>query len=150
MTKTDQDYRAPTIPKVGASEDPLREPTIAQRRAIREMLDACYDSDRPGYTGGETDFTVAKEVGAGILPGWVAMIRESGYGPAGNADLDKLIASMEALLAKSISDARELASLGGDLDRLQRAHTATQRDIADMNAQVGRIKAAMGPKGARL
>jgi rubredoxin len=150
MTKTDTDFQPITLPKAGASTEPLRQPTVAQRRAIRDLLDTVYDEPGQRYTAGETDFTVAAALEGGIMPGWVAEVREAFYGPAGNADLEKLIDAMATLEAKAAADGRELAALGGDLDRLQRAHAATQNSIADLRTQVARLKAALGPKGARL
>jgi hypothetical protein len=150
MTKTDATIHDISPPKAGASTESLRQPTVAQRRAIRDLLDTVYDEPGQRYTAGETDFTVAAALEGGIMPGWVAEVREAFYGPAGNADLDKLIEAMAALEAKADADARELKTLAGDLNRVQKAHDATLSGIADLRTQVARLKAALGPKGARL
>ena len=88
----------------------LRQPSPKQKREIIGILEDVYDDDNKRYRGHETDKTVAETIGGGVMPGWVAEIREDMFGPDGSND------EMEALLiemrewkkarSKEISNAR--------------------------------------------
>ncbi len=47
------------------------------------MLVITYDGDAKRYKGTDTDKTIADALGNGVMPGWVAEIREQNFGPAG-------------------------------------------------------------------
>jgi len=141
------------------SETPPREPTRDQRRAIRSLLDSVYDDARGCYSAGETDSTVADAVGFGVMPGWVAHIREEFYGPEGcnddMGDLDERLFSALATIDAVTLDAKalisevamlrdQIATLLGRLDGSREVITVLQRDMAAIRRAVGPhvIKAA--------
>lgn len=132
----------------------LRQPNREQKRSIIEMLGACYDTKAQRYTGDETDISVAKAIGNGILFGWVADIREEFFGPIGsNAAMDDLQADIHAAIAKSLETAKALDAIAIQAkklcDDLQRRSDRVMQDIADMNAlrtRLDRIREKLGPK----
>lgn len=76
---------------VTTTTEVIRQPTREQIREIIQMLEVAYDSKAGRYIGTETDATVAKSMGGGIMPGWVAVERERAFGPAGgNEELEIL------------------------------------------------------------
>lgn len=93
---------------------PLRQPTREQKREIIAMLDMAYDTASGRYRGAETDKTIAGAIGAGIMPGWVAEIREDLYGPAG--ENDEMQAVREALAKLKAETDATIASLVKRLD----------------------------------
>ena len=115
---------------------PIRQPTREQIREIIQMLDVVYDSKAGRYTGGETDQTVAKSMGNGIMPGWVAAERERAFGPAGgNEEIDALTAEVE-----------------GYRDRVTALERAVAEELKGLDALLKRltvIKDAVGVKVAR-
>lgn len=78
---------------------PIRQPTQKQRVEIIVMLSSVYDLDAKRYNGPETDKTVAETVGGGVMPGWVASIREEMFGPAGNEEIGLIREEMKKLKA---------------------------------------------------
>jgi hypothetical protein len=117
----------------GASED-LRQPTRAQKREIVDMLEEVYNVEAECYNRGDTDDTVAEVLG--VMPGWVAELREEFFGAAGGIqDLADLITDVKAFLASSqdtlkrIEAARDVArgaveEAQGHLDRLTKIEKA--------------------------
>jgi len=94
----------------------LRQPTPEQKRQIFEMLGVAYDPKAGRYRDCETDVTVAEALGANIMFGWVAAIREEFFGPdGGNAEMENIRA---------------------DLARWQSEATAMQRQVTDTAAQL--------------
>lgn len=77
--------------------EPSRKADPKQKRLIILALEDAYDDTEKRYSGGSTDKTVAEELGGGIMPGWVAEIREELFGPAGNEEADQLRADIDAL-----------------------------------------------------
>ncbi len=71
-----------------------RKPSPEQEVDIIVTLSAVYDRKKKRYSGKETDRSVAEVVGGGCMPGWVSMIREDKFGPAGNEELDALRAEL--------------------------------------------------------
>lgn len=128
----------------------LRQPTPAQRRAINEALGLFYDIEQARYRAGETDKTVAEQIGGGIMPGWVAEIREAFYGAdGGNVDIDELLAELRIWCGDIDQKAADIAA----------RHQALVADIRALNdvkviaggylKRIEVIKAAVGPKAAR-
>lgn len=76
--------------EVTAKEQP-KGPTDEQYRKINRVLFQCYDLDNGRYYEGDSDDTVAQMVG--VLPAWVAEIRDKGFGPNGG---DERIDELEA------------------------------------------------------
>lgn len=75
----------------------IRQPTADQEVDIIVMLSSVYDRKQRRYQGAETDATVAEAVGNGCMPGWVAMIREAKFGPAGNEEVEAIRAEIAAV-----------------------------------------------------
>ena len=115
-----------------------REPTKAQKREIMDLLGSAYDTAAERYTGGETDETVAKVLG--VMPGWVAQLRDEFFGPdGGNEDIDALADEVQGWL----KDAQAyVAAAEKSLDALK----AQIARVDDMQDKLTRIKAAVGPR----
>lgn len=125
LQKPSQD--GPQLKAITAAVPAIREPTQEQRGDIIELLVETYDRREKRYKGTDTDKTVAEAVGGGVLPGWVAEIRERNFGPAGgNEEMDAIRADIAALDADF---ALKCAALHKRLDA---------------------VCAAVGPKAARL
>lgn len=93
---------------------PLRQPTLEQRRQIVEFLVLAYDGKAQRYTGSYTDKTCAEEIGGGVMPGWVAEIREQNFGPAGgNEEIEAIRAEIKAAEKRA---AKDIADLNKRLD----------------------------------
>lgn len=97
---------------------PIREPDKNQKRLIVLALEDAYDSKAQRYRGEATDKTVAADLGAGIMPGWVAQLREEFFGPAGNEEAEAIRAEIEAVRAET---GKKLDALTARLDALYRA-----------------------------
>lgn len=105
----------------------LRQPTIEQRRQIVEMLVITYDGAAQRYKGTDTDKTISDALGNGVMPGWVAEIREQNFGPAGgNEELDAIRAELAAIEKKQAAE------------------------IAALKKRIDAVCAAVGPKAARV
>lgn len=118
----------------------LRRPSPAQKRQIVELLMVSYDVEAGCYKGSDTDRTVAGAIGDGVMPGWVAEIREDMFGPdGGNAE-------METLLAE-IAQWRETAEAARSevRDKLATFDDAVQ-EVDRLAKRVEAIKKAVGPK----
>lgn len=123
--------------KIKAVPDAPRSPTPKQRIAIFAMLAEVYDLDAQRYTGGDTDDTVADVLG--VMPGWVAQIREAEFGPAGNEDIAALMAEMSEWKDKAD------ASLGEAI----RAVDACKADFAKVGEykdRLAKIEKAVGQR----
>lgn len=128
----------------------LRQPTREQRRQIMDLLTATYDTKAERYTGTETDKTVAEAIG-GVMPGWVAAIREEFFGPDGsNEELVKLRDELRALreeFARQRNRAQEAITTAQDVQ----AKIARIADTASsLERRLEALKAAVGPKAARV
>lgn len=116
----------------------LRQPTIEQRRQIVEMLVITYDGDAKRYKGTDTDKTIADALGNGVMPGWVAEIREQNFGPAGgNEEIDAIRAALDEMQKRHAKEIVEMSNK-------QIAESATLRKRIDA------VCAAVGPKAARV
>lgn len=85
------------MPEKKTNVAPIRRPDGLQRRLIVLALVDAYDDQAKRYHGDATDKTVAADLGGGVMPGWVAEIREDMFGPAGNEEVDNLRSDIEAL-----------------------------------------------------
>lgn len=133
------------------ADTPLREPSRAQKRGIVEMLDAVYDIEAGRYKGNETDLSVAQTLEDGILPGWVAQLREEFFGPdGGNNEIEELHKELReqlALLEKKAADLHQ-----GIQDQLKELRELNQgrESAANLLKRVEKIRAAVGPKAERI
>lgn len=90
--------KSKSAPAVAVVDEPLRRPTMAQKREIMGLLQDVYDVEAGRYKGSDTDAAVADVLG--VMPGWVAEIREEFYGPdGGNADIEGLAARLDSFLS---------------------------------------------------
>jgi rubredoxin len=100
----------------------IRQPTPEQEVDIIVTLSSAYDRKAKRYQGSETDKTVAETIG-GVMPGWVAAIREAKFGPAGgNEEIEKIRAEIAAL------------------------NTECAAKIALLNKRIDAVCAAVGPR----
>lgn len=124
-----------TVTKQSKTPEPPREPTKQQRIQIFAMLAEVYDLDAGRYNNGDTDDTVADVLG--VMPGWVAQIREAEFGPdGGNEDIElmaKTLANMDGLLRGFIDEAEKKLA-----------------DVTSMRADLDKIKKAVGPRVLRV
>lgn len=128
---------------------PLREPTREQKRDIMQMLDVAYDVATGRYKGADTDVTVATAMADGIMPGWVADLRETFFGPAGENDemkrlADELVAWMTQQ-QKSVADLTALVATGTKI--LREANEGRGRAEVFLQ-RLEAVKKAVGPKAA--
>lgn len=113
--------------------EPARKMTPRDKRQIIATLEDCYDDDAKCYTQGDTDNTLAEALG--VMPGWVAEIREELFGPdGGNEDMTAL----QEEFGKVSAEWRSL------LEALDAAEKETKRIRAEMGAHKDRLDSAMG------
>lgn len=115
LNKKTEDEMTEAKPKAATT----RKPTSEQEVDIIVMLSSVYDRRAGRYQGAETDLTVADACGNGVMPGWVAAIREAKFGPAGNEEAAAIRAEMDALRREV--EAR-LEAIGKRLDACTAAH----------------------------
>ena len=121
----------------------IRQPTREQKREISQMLESVYDTKAGMYQGSETDLTVSTAMGDGIMPGWVALIRDEFFGPSGeNGDMAALKFTLEQHIKKWESSEKVLIET---IEKYRADVDATKKQLARLEA----IKAAVGPKAAR-
>lgn len=129
----------------------VREPSREQKRQIMDMLGASYDTKAGRYIGNETDATVAAALGGGILPGWVAAIREDFFGPDGGNDEIEQVREALATAQKTFSSLRdELQGINEAARRIETDMTAQKERMNRAIARIEAIKTAVGPKVARV
>lgn len=115
-----------------------REPTRAQKREIMDMLEAVYDTDQERYKSGDTDETVSEVLG--VMPGWVAQIREDFFGPdGGNEEIERLSREVATLVNKSNEMVKAGMTFEGEIKKLQASATS-------MSAALEKIKKAVGQR----
>lgn len=128
----------------------LRQPSREQRRQIAKLLDDVYDVQAGRYLGGETDKTVAETIGGGVMPGWVAELREDMYGPdGGNDDLEALAAEMRDWQAKADLHASEAHDAMVAMTARLREFNEARETVKGYLSRLEAIRAAVGPKAAR-
>lgn len=119
-------------------ETALRMPTMAQKREIMDLLRDVYDIEASRYRQGDTDETVADVLG--VMPGWVAEIREDWFGPAGgNEDMAALAAEFGAFLDEARAEHSELKE---KMDRF----IGTLAQVSALRERLVKIEAAVGKR----
>lgn len=112
--------------------EPKRDMTTREKIGIYAMLADVYDLDAGHYIGGETDDSVADVLG--VMPGWVAQIREADFGPDGaNDDIAILSERVETM-------ERELARNRDVLVNLTKTQSGMSDEVASMATELKRIK----------
>ncbi len=128
----------------------LRQPTRDQKRQIIGLLSDVYDTERGRYKGADTDKTLAEVLGGGVMPGWVAEIREELFGPeGGNDEIETLLADLTAWRGQIDAQAAALHEGLQSLTAGLRALNEAKAKADDHLRRVEAIKAAVGPKAAR-
>lgn len=128
----------PVIPTTAAPTEPTRQ----QKRQIMDALEDAYDLNKGRYIGGETDDTLAKTLG--VLPGWVAKLREEFFGPdGGNEDID-------VLLAECAQSVTKLQALLKDAEALDGQVRVAIREVQATHTKLDAIKKAVGPRVLKL
>ncbi|MCE8438338.1 hypothetical protein [Rhodovulum sulfidophilum] len=134
MTKT---TTAPASNPDGA----LRQPTRAQKREIMDLLEGVYDTTAERYRQGDTDATVAEVLG--VMPGWVAEIRDAFFGPdGGNEDIAGALGRMEAL-------ERDMRAVAEEAARQRAAAEKKLAELSVLKVELDRIRVAVGPRALR-
>lgn len=114
------------------------EPTREQKRAIMDLLEEVYDTDGEHYKSGDTDETVADVLG--VMPGWVAKLREEFFGPdGGNEEIADLLGRIEAIEKRIEEDGKHAAALSKRLEE-------EAEKIAQAKKDLTKIKRAVGPR----
>lgn len=122
---------------------PLRQPTREQKRMIVAALDDAYDMANLRYKGLETDKGIADMLADGIMPGWVAAVREDMFGPDGNEEMTDLAAELKAWM-KKVDDGMEVV-------RMAMAEVDTARtEVRNYQVRLNKIVAAIGPKAEKV
>jgi hypothetical protein len=132
-----------TVTKETTIAPPLRQPTREQKRLIVAALDDAYDMTNQRYKGQETDKSIAEMLEDGIMPGWVAAVREDMFGPDGNEEMTKLAADMAAWMKK--------VDAGLNLVRTTLVEVDTARaEVKKYQDRLNKIVAAIGPKAEKI
>ncbi|MGS5046041.1 MULTISPECIES: hypothetical protein [unclassified Mameliella] len=120
------------------------EPTKAQKREIMLALEDYYDTETERYKSGNTDQVLADL--CGVMPGFVAKIREEFFGPdGGNEDIEALTARIEDLrndVDGLMSQARDMSERAETLRACAEAKLA---EIGTVSSDLARVKKAVGP-----
>lgn len=128
----------------------LRQPTQKQKREIVAMLMEVYDDELKRYRGHETDKTVAETLEGGVMPGWVAAIREDMFGPSGtNDEMESLMVELSGWIAareKEVKNARLHIENAESVTRKMEEEITKAREMEKRQAAIIR---AVGPKAAR-
>ena len=128
----------------------LRQPTREQKRAIIDMLEEVYDTTAGRYKGAETDATVAAVLGEGVMPGWVAQLREDLFGPdGGNGEMEALLDEMKGWLAARTKDATNAKVHLQAAEGALRQIGDWEKEVASFAKRVQAIQRAVGPKAQR-
>ena len=137
-----------TMKVVEKTEAP-REPTKRQRIDIFTMLAECYDLDAGRYQRGDTDETVADVLG--VMPGWVARIREADFGPdGGNSDMEALSAAFEQSRTAFRELLTELETAGDEVKRIETQMKAQKDRLDSATASLNAIRKAVGPRVIKM
>ncbi|MBK5923751.1 hypothetical protein CCR90_08135 [Rhodovulum sulfidophilum] len=135
MAKTTKPAPAPK------PEEALRQPTRAQKREIMDLLEEVYDTAAERYRQGDTDATVAEVLG--VMPGWVAEIRDAFFGPdGGNEDIAVALGRMEAL-------ERDMRAVAEEAARQRVAAEKKLAELSVLKVELDRIRMAVGPRALR-
>lgn len=129
---------------------PNREPSREEKRQIMELLGACYDPAAGRYKGGDTDQIVAQTIGGGVMPGWVAAIREEFFGPdGGNGEMDALLDEMREWVAARERDKQDVRTHLAAAESVLRACDEGIAQVAQFSCRLEAIRKAVGPKAGR-
>lgn len=129
---------------------PIREPSREENRQIISLLDVAYDLEAQRYKGTDTDQTVAAAIGGGVMPGWVANIRERIYGPdGGNSEMDALLAEMRAWVADREREKHDARVHIEAAEKTLRECDAKIAEVAAFSKRLEAIRTAVGPKAVR-
>ena len=110
-----------------------RQPTKDQKREILSMLDLAYNVKAQRYKGAETDQSVAAALGAGVMWGWVAALREEFYGPDGNENVE--LALQEVAKWRESIDTK-LEEVRATVTELDKAKAEIAKLVEKLNALV--------------
>ncbi len=136
--------KEPTIVNIAPpAVAPLRQPTREQKRLIVAALDDAYDMAAQRYKGKETDKGIADMLADGVMPGWVAAVREDMFGPDGNEEMTDLSAEIKAWM-KTVDDSLNMIS--EILDGIK-GHKAEVKKYQD---RLNRIITSIGPKAEKI
>lgn len=120
------------------AEEAPREMTKRQKIEIFTMLADVYDIDGGRYRNGDTDDSVAEVLG--VMPGWVAQVREAEFGPdGGNENIEEL--------AQRLAEAE--SNIKAVMESASQQHEAAAKKLAEvsaMRADLEKIKKAVGPR----
>ncbi len=145
-----ENYLAPNEVIMGENVTPIRKPTREQKREIIAMLDMAYDVAAGRYRGKDTDATIAENLSGGIMPGWVAEIREDLYGPdGGNDEIEKVIADLAAWREEMAKMAQDMHNTIAETGKALRDFNEGRGKAEEFLKRIEAIKAAVGPKAAR-
>lgn len=129
----------------------LRQPTPKQKREIIGILEDVYDDDQKRYRGHETDKTVAETIGGGVMPGWVAEIREDMFGPdGGNDEMQDLLTEMQAWRDARMKDVKNARIHLENAETVLRDMDQAIAKVAEFEKRQTAIIRAVGPKAARV
>ncbi|REF69937.1 hypothetical protein [Paracoccus versutus] len=133
-----QEKQELTVSQTNAETRDPPEASREQKRLIIMALEEAYDVSAQRYRGGQTDATLASELGNGIRAGWVAEKREELFGPAGgNEEIDAIRGEVEAIDAAM---AEGLEVLRKDI---------TNR-ISALSKRIDAVCAAVGPRAGKV
>lgn len=112
---------------------PPKDPTAAQRRAIRQELEACFVEEDGEFIDGESDEAIGRRLN--VPWAWVETAREAAYGRV------RVTPEMRRIEA-------EAAAVRVGLDRLAAQVDESRRTMTDeINALRSRLAAALAKKG---
>lgn len=131
------------LTKAPTTDASVRQPTREQKRKIVSALEEHYDTKNQRYIGGETDKTLADRLADGIMPGWIASVREDMFGPDGNEEIADLSGEIKAWMAKTDAAIDAANKAFSDIVH-NRGMVKTLQD------RLNKIVAAIGPKAERL
>ena len=140
-------HHKPKEAPVAENVTAIRQPTREQRRQIMDLMGVAYDTGAGRYMAGNTDQTIAEEIGGGVMPGWVAEIREQFFGAdGGNDDMATLAADLAAWQADMEAKAKAMHDMISAATADLRAFNEGRGRAAEFLARIEKIKAAVGPK----
>lgn len=130
---------------------PLRQPTREQKRQIMSLLEVAYDAGTERYKGCDTDNTIAETIGGGVMPGWVAEIREEFFGPdGGNGEMDALLAEIRAWIKDREGEKADAMAHLRKAEAALREVDERLSEVAGFAKRVEAIQKAVGPKAGRV
>jgi len=130
-------------PDMTTASAPLRQPTRDQKRFIVAALEEAYDVTKQRYRDAETDKTISDMLGNGIMPGWVAAIREDMFGPDGNDELVTLSEEVKDWMSKAD---RALANANSAISEMVEA----RGKVKEISLRLSKLIAAIGPKAEKV